>query len=126
MVAVWNRADQYIFPCGFFLMAALRSRCGHYIPVYITLILWFLSIYLLLPFSSPNLSGRRMDVYCNNVVCISIRITGTCTKLAQTQIRNISSSIITVTRFQLHIYITSTTRTRRLNLSRNYTTLNVT
>jgi len=37
MVALWNRADHYIF------------------------ILWFLSIYLL--FSSPNLSGRTLDVY---------------------------------------------------------------
>jgi len=33
-------------------MAALRSRCGHYIFV----------LFLLL-FSSPNLSGRRMDAY---------------------------------------------------------------
>jgi len=36
-------------------MAALRSRCGHYIFVL------FLSIYLF--FSSPNLSDRRLDVY---------------------------------------------------------------
>ena len=36
------------------IMAALRSRCGHYI-----FILWF----LLSSFSSPNLSGRRLDVY---------------------------------------------------------------
>ena len=36
------------------VMAALRSRCGHYIFV-----LWF----LLLIFSSPNLSRRRLDVY---------------------------------------------------------------
>jgi len=35
-------------------MAALRSRCGHYIFA-----LWFLpSIF----FSSPNLSRRRLDV----------------------------------------------------------------
>jgi len=34
-------------------MAALRSRCGHYIFV-----LWFLLL-----FSSPNLSGRRLDIY---------------------------------------------------------------
>ena len=34
-------------------MAALRSRCGHYIFA-----LWFLSL-----FSSPNLSGQRLDVY---------------------------------------------------------------
>jgi len=33
-------------------MAALRSRCWHYIFV----------MFLLL-FSSPNLSGRRLDVY---------------------------------------------------------------
>jgi len=39
------------------VMAALWSRAGHYI-----FILWFLSIFYLL-FSSPNLSGRRMDVY---------------------------------------------------------------
>jgi len=38
------------------VMAALHSRCGHYIFA-----LWFL---LLLPFfPSPNLSRRRLDVY---------------------------------------------------------------
>ena len=37
------------------IMADLRRRCGHYIFA-----LWFLSFYL---FSSPNLSGRRLDVY---------------------------------------------------------------
>ena len=36
-------------------MAALHSRCGHYIFA-----LWFLSIFFL---SSPNLSGCRLDVY---------------------------------------------------------------
>ena len=41
------------------VMAALRSRCGHYIFA-----LWFLSIYLLSFFySSPNLSGRTLDIY---------------------------------------------------------------
>jgi len=35
-------------------MAALRSRCGRYIFV-----LFLSSIF----FSSPNLSGRRLDVY---------------------------------------------------------------
>jgi len=35
-----------------FIMAALRSICGHYIFV-----LWFLL------FSSPNLSRQRLDVY---------------------------------------------------------------
>jgi len=37
-------------------MATLRSRCGHYI-----LQLWFLSFFFF--FSSPILSGRRLDVY---------------------------------------------------------------
>jgi len=42
------------------VMAALRSRCGHYIFA-----LWFLSFYrsIYLFYSSPNLSGRRLDVY---------------------------------------------------------------
>ena len=53
MVALCNKADHYILPCDLYLllMAVLRSRCGHYIFA-----LWFL-------FSSPNLSGRRLDVY---------------------------------------------------------------
>jgi len=37
-------------------MAALRSRCGHYIFA-----LWFLSIFFF--YSSSNLSGCRLDVY---------------------------------------------------------------
>ena len=46
-----------------FIMAALRSRCGHYIFV-----LWFLplsssSFNLSFFFSSPNLSRRRLDIY---------------------------------------------------------------
>jgi len=40
------------------IMAALRSRCGHYIFA-----LWFLSSIFILFDSSPNLSGRRLDVY---------------------------------------------------------------
>jgi len=40
-------------------MAALRSRCGHYIfPLWFLLLSSFL--YLV---SSPNFSGRRLDVY---------------------------------------------------------------
>jgi len=39
-----------------FIMAALRSRCGHYIFA-----LWFLFSSFFL--SSPNLSRRRVDVY---------------------------------------------------------------
>jgi len=41
-------------------MAALRSRCRHYIFV-----LWFLLSSFFF-FSSPNLSGRRLDVYHNS------------------------------------------------------------
>ena len=50
-VAAWYGRSFY------FIMAALRCRCGHYIFA-----LWFLlsSIFFL---SSPNLSRRRLDVY---------------------------------------------------------------
>jgi len=44
-----------------FTMAALWNRAGHYIFA-----LWFISSFFLfffLLFSSPNLSGRRLDVY---------------------------------------------------------------
>ena len=41
-----------------FVMAALRSTCGHYIFV-----LRFLSSLFFFFYSSPNLSGRRLDVY---------------------------------------------------------------
>jgi len=45
MVALWNRADHYIFMLWFL---------SFYLSIY-------LSIYLY--FSSPNLSGRTLDVY---------------------------------------------------------------
>jgi len=47
MVALWNRADHYILPCGFFFffMAALWNTAGHYI-----FMLWFLSIFFCLFF----------------------------------------------------------------------------
>jgi len=41
----------------YFVMAALWYRAGHYIFA-----LWFLSSSIFF-FSSPNLSGRRLDVY---------------------------------------------------------------
>jgi len=60
-------------------MAALRSRCGHYIfcPV--------VSIYLSFFISSPNLSGQRLDVYHTsthgaNLKCMSEMC---CTRLAE-------------------------------------------
>jgi len=39
-------------------MAAVWNRAGHYIFA-----LWFLLLSIYLLFSSPNLSGRRLDVY---------------------------------------------------------------
>ena len=68
--------------CGFF-MAALCHRTGHYIFA-----MWFLSIFYLSFFSSPNLSSRRLDVYhtlthgvalCANLECRSEMC---CTRLA--------------------------------------------
>ena len=40
------------------IMAAPCNRTGHYIFA-----LWFLSFFFFYLFSSPNLSGRRLDVY---------------------------------------------------------------
>ena len=61
MVALCNRADHYIFML-WFVMVALCNRETIYI-----FMLWFvlllLLLLLLLLFSSPNLSGRRLDVY---------------------------------------------------------------
>jgi len=48
MVAIWNRADHYIF-CLWFLLLLL-------------LLLLLLSSFFFLLFSSPNLSRRRLDV----------------------------------------------------------------
>ena len=50
----------YLLTKAGIFMAALCNRCGHYIFA-----LWFLSssIFYLSFFSSPNLSGRRLDVY---------------------------------------------------------------
>jgi len=53
------------------IMAALRSRCGHYISVlrFLMVALWnradhyIFVLFLLSFFYSPNLSRRRLDVY---------------------------------------------------------------
>ena len=52
-------------------MAALRSRWRHYIFA-----LWFLSSFFLL--SSPNLSGRRMDIYHTSTHCVGLSATLEC------------------------------------------------
>ena len=59
MVALCNRADHYIFVLFLLLMVALCDRADHYI-----FMLWFVLLLLLLSFfSSPNLSGQRLNVY---------------------------------------------------------------
>jgi len=55
MVAVWNRADHYIFMLLF--MVALCNRADH---IYFHAVVC--SSFLLLFFSSPNLSRHRLDV----------------------------------------------------------------
>ena len=60
------------------IMAAVHSRCGHYIFA-----LWFLSSIFF--FSSPNLSGRRLDVYhtwCGVSANLECRSEMYCTRLA--------------------------------------------
>jgi len=48
-------------------MAALCNRAGHYIFT-----LWFLSSIFF--FSSPNLSGHRLDVYHTSIHGVALRI----------------------------------------------------
>jgi len=61
-------------------MAALRSRCGHYIFV-----LWFLLSFFL--FSSPNISRRRLGVYHTSTQCHNVALVRMsemcCTRLAE-------------------------------------------
>ena len=55
-------------------MAAIWNKAGHYV-----FILWFLSIFCLLLFSSPNLSSCTLDVYhtsTHNVALVRIYNTG--------------------------------------------------
>jgi len=55
-----------LFEC-IFIMAALRSRCGHYIlwpPMHSRMRTYiFSSCFFFFLFPSPNLSGRQLDVY---------------------------------------------------------------
>ena len=66
-------------------MAALWNRAGHYIFT-----LWFLSSIF---FSSPNLSGRRLDVYhtstqwCGPSVNLECRTETCCARLAENTAR---------------------------------------
>jgi len=51
----------------FLIMAALCNRAGHYIFA-----LWFLSILFFYLFSSPNLSGRKLDVYDTSTHAVAL------------------------------------------------------
>ena len=56
-----NVQSSNVIKCKFItslVMAALWNRAGHHIFVQ-----WFLSSFFCFVFSSPNLSGRRLDVY---------------------------------------------------------------
>ena len=77
MVALWNRETIYIFMLWFVMVAPYVTGqtiiflpCGYY-----------LSIYLF--FSSPNLSGRRLDVYHTSTHGVAlVRIYNACLKCA--------------------------------------------
>ena len=56
-ITIWV-VGQFMVMMILFFVAALHNRCGHYIFV-----LWFLLSSFVLLFSSPILSGRRLDVY---------------------------------------------------------------
>jgi len=60
-----NYGDRLVLHDALFIVA-LWNRAGHYI-----FILWFLLPFFF-PFSSPNLSGRRLDVYTHGVALVQI------------------------------------------------------
>jgi len=65
--SVWNPFSNSAL--SQFFMAALCNRAGHYIFA-----MWFLSssFFFFLLFSSPNLSGRRLDVYHTSTHCVAL------------------------------------------------------
>ena len=74
-------------------MAALWNRAGHYI--FCPVVSFFLSFFFL--FSSPNLSGRRLDVYHTATQCglsanLECRSETCCTRLAENTGRKNSPS----------------------------------
>ena len=65
-----TRGQQGLARSRVFIMAAVRSTCGHYIFIlwFLLLAFFLLAFFLLLSFfffSSPNLSGHRVGVYHN-------------------------------------------------------------
>jgi len=58
---------QYFTDALVIIMAALWNRADHYIFA-----LWFLSFSFFCLFSSPNLSGRRLDVYHTSTYVVAL------------------------------------------------------
>jgi len=54
------KPKKLLFVKAEYKMAALCNRAGHYTGIFA---LWFLSIFLSIFLSSPNLSAHRLDVY---------------------------------------------------------------
>jgi len=59
LTAVPLENKKVLFGITLVIMAALCNRAGHYIFVLCFLSIFYLSFF----YSSPNLSGRRLDVY---------------------------------------------------------------
>ena len=76
----WLDRDTDACPCHrWIIMAAVRSRCRHYIFA-----LWFLSSFFYF-FSSPNLSCRRLDLYhtsTHDVHGLSVKLECMCLRCA--------------------------------------------
>jgi len=76
----WPDRDTDACPCHrWIIMAAVRSRCRHYIFA-----LWFLSSFFYF-FSSPNLSCRRLDLYhtsTHDVHGLSVKLECMCLRCA--------------------------------------------
>ena len=99
----------------FLLMAALRSRCGHYI--FVLFLPFFFSF-----FSSANLSGPRLDVYhtstqrCGLSANLECRYEMYCTRLAENTGRKKSPSRHHRTTLLGHIFATKVRIENRKNL----------
>ena len=72
------------------VMAALWNRAGHYIFA-----LWFLSFSFFCLFSSPNLSGRRLDAYHTSTHGVTlVQISNACVKCAACSLLEIQDAFV--------------------------------